>query len=56
MKERSRGHVCNMKNCNGNMLDADIIEQLKHLSEDGSDFIRQLEQSKRALLGNRPKL
>lgn len=53
MKERSRGHVCNMKNCNGNMLDADIIEQLKHLSEDGSDFIRQLEQSKRALLGNR---
>ena len=53
MKERSRGHVCNMKNCNGNTLDADIIEQLKHLSEDGSDFIRQLEQSKRALLGNR---
>ena len=53
MKERSQGHVCNMKNCNGNMLDADIIEQLKHLSEDGSDFIRQLEQSKRALLGNR---
>ena len=52
-KERSHGTVCSMKNCNGNMLDADIIEQLKHLSEDGSDFIRQLEQSKRALLGNR---
>ena len=33
-----------------------IIEQLKHLSEDGSDFIRQLEQSKRALLGNRQSI
>ncbi|GKH52204.1 serine recombinase [Eubacteriales bacterium] len=53
MKERSRSHVCNMKNCNGNIMDADIIEQLKLLSEDGSDFIRQLEQSKRVLMGNR---
>ena len=53
MKERSRGHVCNMKNCNGNTLDADVVEQLKHLSEDGSDFIQQLEQSKWALRGGR---
>ncbi|MDE7171421.1 MAG: hypothetical protein K2O11_06025, partial [Oscillospiraceae bacterium] len=53
MKERSRGHICNMKNCNGNMLDADIIEQLKSLSEDGSDFIQQLQKSKKALTGNR---
>ena len=53
MKERSRSHVCNMKNCNGNIMDAAIIEQLKSLSEDGSEFIRQLEQSKRVLMGNR---
>lgn len=53
MKERSRSHCCKMKNCNGNMMDAEIIEQLKHLSEDGSEFIRQLEQSKRLLIGNR---
>lgn len=53
MKERSRGHVCNMKNCNGNIMDADIIEQLKSLSEDGSDFIQQLEHSKKVLVGNR---
>ena len=53
MKERSRGHVCSMKNCNGNTLDADITEQLKHLSENGFEFIRQLEQSRRALLGGR---
>lgn len=52
-KERSRCHICNMKNCNGNILDADIIEQLKSLSEDGSEFFRQLEHSKRVLLGNR---
>lgn len=53
MKERSRCHVCNMKNCNGNLLDASIVAQLKSLSEDGSEFIRQLEQSKRVLMGNR---
>ena len=53
MKERSRGHVCNMKNCGGNQMDAEIVEQLKSLSEDGSEFIRQLERSKRILLGNR---
>ena len=53
MKERSRGHVCNMKNCNGNTLDADVIEQLKHLSEDGSDFIRQPGTEQAGAAGNR---
>lgn len=53
MKERSRCHVCNMKNCNGNIMDADIVNQLKALSEDGSEFIRNLEQSKRVIMGNR---
>ena len=52
-KERSKSHICNMKNCNGNILDADIIEQLKSLSEDHSDFFRQLERSKRVLMGDR---
>lgn len=52
-KERSRGHVCSMKNCGGNMLDAGVMEQLKSLREDGPDFIRQLEQSKKALAGGR---
>ena len=53
MKERSRGHVCSMKNCSGNTIDADIIEQLKTLREDGPDFVQQLEHSKKALAGNR---
>lgn len=53
MKERSRGHVCNIKNCNGNIMDANVIEQLKSLSEDGSDFLQQLEHSKKVLTGDR---
>mgnify|MGYP002626399385 CR=1 FL=1 len=53
MKERSRSHICNIKNCNGNILDADVIEQIKRLSENGSEFIQQLENSKRVLMGNR---
>ncbi len=52
-KEHSKGYLCNMKNCNGNILDADIIEQLRLLSEDGSEFLRQLERSKQVLMGNR---
>ena len=53
MKERSRGHVCKMQNCSGNLMDADIVAQLKALSENGSDFLQQLEHSKRVLAGNR---
>ena len=53
MKERSRSHVCNIVNCNGNILDADVVEQIKRLSDDGSEFIHQLENSKRVLMGNR---
>ena len=52
-KERSRSHICNIKNCNGNILDADVIEQLKLLSEDHSDLFRQLERSKQVLMGDR---
>lgn len=52
-KERSRCHICNMKNCNGNILDADIVEQLKSLREDGAEFLRRLEHGKRGLMGGR---
>lgn len=53
MKERSRRHVCNIKTCNGNILDADVIEQVKKMGEEKSDVIRQIHQSKRVLTGNR---
>lgn len=53
MKERSRRHVCDIKTCNGNILDADVIEQVKLLSKTNSDLVRQIEESKRVLMGNR---
>lgn len=53
MKERSRLHVCDIKTCNGNILDADVIEQVKLLSETNSDLVRQIEESNRVLMGNR---
>ena len=42
-----------MKNCDGNLLDAAIIEQLGLLAEDRSEFSCQLEQGRRALLSTR---
>ncbi len=53
MKERSRRHICDAKTCNGNILDADVITQVKLLSNTRSDLVRQVEESKRILMGNR---
>lgn len=56
MKERSHGHQCNIRDCNGNALDAAILEQIKSLSEDGSEFLKQLERGKRALVGDKSEV
>ena len=53
LKEHSRSHSCNSKNVNGNTLDKAVIEEIKKLSADNSEFIRQLEQSRKILAGNR---
>ncbi|MCL2088170.1 MAG: recombinase family protein [Oscillospiraceae bacterium] len=53
LKERSRSHSCDSKNVNGNTLDKAIIEEIKKLSADNFEFIRQLKQSKKILAGNR---
>ena len=52
-KERSRCQLCNSKNPNGNELDRMICEQIKLISEDSSDFIKNLESVQRKLEGNR---
>ena len=48
-KERSRSHVCDMKNANGNMLDAMIIEQIKGFGKQSSDMAKQIMQLKRRI-------
>ena len=53
MKERSKKDLCNKRNANGNTLDLAIIEKIKQLSSEKSDFVKQLEKSKIFYTGNR---
>lgn len=53
MKERSKKELCKRRNANGNTLDIAIIEQLKKLADEKSDFARQLEKSKMFYAGDR---
>ena len=53
MKEKSRSHICKMKNANGNLLDLVVCEEIKRLGSDSSEFIRELELGKKQLEGNR---
>ena len=52
-KERSQSSRCQMKNANGNTLDAKVISEIKKLSEDRSFFADFLAQTKKAISGNR---
>lgn len=52
MKEKSRMQECDMKNPNGNVLDRAICEEVKKLSENSSEFVKQLEESKKAIKAN----
>ena len=53
LKERSRRELCNVRNANGNLLDAAICEQVKHLADHSSGFMKQLEKARSAHAGNR---
>ena len=53
MKERSKRSLCSRHNASGNLLDSAIVEQIRHLTEDDSGFMAQLEKSKRFYTGNR---
>ena len=52
-KERSHGTVCGMKNCNGNTLDAKIIEEIRKLSADKETLAGLLAQTKKVINGNK---
>ena len=53
LKERSHLELCSVSNANGNLLDAAICEQVKHLADHSSDFMKQLEKARSAHAGNR---
>ena len=47
MKERSKKSLCDLQNLNGNVIDTEIIGQIKALTEDISSFISLLERSRK---------
>lgn len=51
-KERSKGQNCKPKNPNGNELDRIVCDVVKNLSENDSEFIKQLEQTRKDLISN----
>ena len=53
MKERSKRERCNLRNANGNILDAAIFEQIKSLTDHDSSFISQLAKSREFYTGKR---
>ena len=53
MKERSQRSRCNLRNANGNLLDAEILAQIKELGEDDSIFVEQLEKGRKLFMGSR---
>jgi len=53
MKECSKRSVCNNKNANGNIMDREIIEEIKKLEEDKNCFVKQLEQSRKYYINER---
>ena len=46
MKELSKKDLCNKRNANGNILDLAVIEKIKQLGSEKSDFLGRLEKSK----------
>ena len=48
-KERSRSHICKVKNANGNVLDAKIIEAVKSFGKQNTDMAKQIMQAKKQM-------
>ena len=53
MKEKSKRTRCNLRNANGNVLDAEVMEQVKFLREDDCCFVNELAGSREFNTGKR---
>lgn len=53
MKERSRSQRCKIRNVSGNLLDKIVIEELKKLPQQDSQFMQYLKQGEQLIRGNR---
>ncbi|MBP1758091.1 MAG: Resolvase domain protein [Firmicutes bacterium] len=53
MKERSRSQRCKIRNVNGNLLDKMVVEELKKLPQQDSQFMQYLKQGEQLIRGNR---
>jgi len=53
MKERSRSQRCKIRNVSGNLLDKMVIEELKKLPQQDSQFMQYLKQGEPLIRGNR---
>ena len=54
-KERSRGHLCNAKNANGNMLDQKVVAELKKLRQNSETMAQMITQAKRKITGSQER-
>jgi site-specific DNA recombinase len=48
-KEKSKSELCNISRPNGNTLDKMVVEEVKKLSDDSSDFIKKLDSTSRTV-------
>ena len=53
IKERSRSKVCKMKNVDGNLLDAKILDVIRQLGDNSDAMAQQITTAKRVLHGSR---
>ena len=49
LKEKSRCHNCQMKNPNGNTLDKAVCEEIKKLTMDNSEFLKEINKAKKEI-------
>src|SRR5699024_5440963 len=52
-KEHNRSQVCNMKNANGNVLDAKVMDMVTGLGKNSEDMARRITRAKKQISSRR---